>query len=79
MKTLSIRAKTGRLMFAVCLCGASVLALVVSLLLMFGWLFSEGPPPSAGHKAITASLGLVVLAASVSCFILARRLTKDVC
>jgi hypothetical protein len=76
MKTQSVSAKAGRLLFTLCLSAAGVLALVLSALLMFGWLFSEGPQPSLGHKAVTASLGVVVLAASVCCFILSRRLTK---
>lgn len=65
--------------YAFCLCGAGLMALVVSLLLMFGWLFSEGPQPSTADTAVTGALGLLVLAASISCFIIARRLTKDVC
>jgi hypothetical protein len=76
MKTQSTPAKARRLVLALCLCGMGLLALLVSLLLMFGWLVSEGPQPSTSHKAATALLGVVVLAASVSCFLLARRLLK---
>ncbi len=78
MKSLSPRSKPARFLFAACLCGVGILALVVSMLLLFGWLVSEGPPPSTAHKVVTACFGLVVLASSVSCFILAGRLMKPV-
>jgi hypothetical protein len=49
-----------------------VLSFFMSLMLTFGWLVSE-TQPSFGHKLLTGCFGLLVLAASVACFILARR------
>jgi hypothetical protein len=49
-----------------------VLAFFVSLMLAFGWLVSE-TQPAFGHKLVTGCFGLLVFAASVLCFIFARR------
>jgi hypothetical protein len=78
MKPSKMQTSGTRVLIALGLFAVGVLALIVSLLLMFGWLVSEGPAPSTAHKLTTGCAGLVVLASSVSCFVLARRLMKSV-
>jgi hypothetical protein len=71
--------KTSRLFASFALGAAGVLAFLMSLILLFGWLFRErsSPAPNLTRILILFGFGVLVLASSVSCFILARRVMRS--
>jgi hypothetical protein len=73
MKITPPQSDIARAMLALFLGVIGILAFFVSLLLMFGWLISEGPAPGVGHKLVTGLVGLIIFASSISCFVLASR------
>lgn len=75
MKTGRPAPRVARWLFGLFLCALGLFALIVVLMLGFGWIISE-TKPSTTHKVITGSLGLVVFASSIACFLSARRQFK---
>jgi hypothetical protein len=81
MKNSSSIAAVARGLFAVCLCGTGVLAFIVGVVVFFGWLLKSrksDPDPTTIHIVIRMCAGSIILASSISCFVLARRLMKPV-
>lgn len=79
MKTQSTWAKIARFFGALVLYAIGAAAFLVSVLLLFGWLFPDRswPPQTVTRTMILSSSGVVVLACSSSCFFLGRRLMKS--
>ena len=81
MKNKAAAGKVARGLGAVCLCGAGFLAFILSVIISFGWAAKStksDPDPTTAHILISLCVGSVILASSISCFVLARRLMRPV-
>jgi hypothetical protein len=81
MKDQPSSSKVVRGFLAVCLCGVSVLAFVVGVVVFFGWLIKDrksDPDATATQIVICMGVGSLIVASSISCFVFARRLMKPV-
>ena len=74
-------ATTMRGLSALGLCGVGLLAFIVGIVVFFGWLMKDrksDPDPTIVQVVISMAVGAVILAASVACFVLARRLLRQI-
>jgi uncharacterized membrane protein YidH (DUF202 family) len=73
--------KAARGLLAVCLCGVGFLAFILSVVVFFGWAMKDrksDPDPTTTQIVICMGVGSLILASSVACFVLARKLLRPV-